>query len=183
MTPARVDQRAGSVVRSWCQQSGVEFSEDSPGRFAIVLPGEKKLRTTVAVTVGSDTATIEAFVMRRPDQNADRINRWLLERNSRIFGLAYALDHLGDIFLVGALPTSCLTPADLDRLMGAVLAHADEPFNSLLEVGFTDAIKAEWRWRLASGESTANLAAFPHLAPPAATTATSNDETGHPDQA
>ncbi len=180
MTSAQPDQRAASEVRAWCLESEVEFSEDSPGKFAIVLPGDKKLRTTVAVTVGPEVATIQAFVMRRPDQNVDQINRWLLERNSRIFGLAYALDHLGDIFLVAALPSSCLSPADLDRLMGAVLEHADAPFNSLLELGFADAIKAEWRWRLSAGESTANLAAFPQLAPHAAG---SPDETGDPEHA
>jgi hypothetical protein len=180
MKPARTDQEAASTVRAWCRQSEVEFSEETPGRFAIVLPGEKKLRTTVAVSVGPEVATIEAFVMRQPDQNADRINTWLLERNRRIFGLAYALDHLGDIFLVAALPSSCLTLDDLDRLMGSVLEHADAPFNSLLELGFEDAIRAEWRWRLAAGESTANLAAFPHLAPP---DAPARRHAGDPDHA
>ena len=36
----------------------------------------------------------------------------------------------------------------------------------MLEIGFGTAIRREWEWRVKRGESTANLAAFAHLAPP-----------------
>jgi hypothetical protein len=56
-----------------------------------------------------------------------------------------------------------VTPDEVDRLLGAVLSNADEPFNTLLELGFATAIKREWEWRTKRGESTRNLAAFTRL--------------------
>lgn len=156
-----------TVVRQWCQGSGVEWEQTGPAELVVVLPGEQKLRTTVSVSAGAEAITFNAFVMRHPDENAAAIWRWLLERNRRIFGLAYAIDQLGDIFLVGTLPAQGLDEAAVDQLMGSVLMHADLVFNHLVEMGFESSIRAEWAWRLRAGESTANLAAFAHLAPAA----------------
>jgi hypothetical protein len=160
-----VDARAAEVVADWCAASGVEVERLAPGEFALVLPGEQKLRSTVSVTVTADTVVVNAFVIRHPDENAEAVHTFLLRRNLGIFGLAYAIDHLGDVFLVGALPSAGLNDSDFDRLMGSVLVNADGVFNQLLELGFASAIRAEWRWRLRAGESTRNLEAFRHLAP------------------
>ncbi len=165
MPGAELDPRAADVISDWCAESGVEFDRTAPGEFAIVLPGEQKLRSTVSVTVGAHTVVINAFVIRHPDENVEAVHRFLLQRNLAIFGLAYAIDHLGDVFLVGTLPSTGLTTDDFDRLMGSVLLNADAVFNQLLELGFASAIRAEWDWRLRAGESTRNLAAFEHLAP------------------
>jgi hypothetical protein len=156
---------AAAAITQWCQQAGVEWEEAQPGQFVVVLPGEQKLRTTVSLAITAHSLVVNAFVIRHPDENADEIHRWLLERNRRIFGLAYAIDHLGDIFLVGNLPVGGIDETVIDTLMGTVLTHADQVFNALLEMGFASAIEAEWRWRLKAGESTANLSAFQHLAP------------------
>jgi hypothetical protein len=155
-----------ATIVEWCRDAGVDWEQTGPRDIVVVLPGEQKLRTTVSVTVATDTITINAFVIRHPDENVDQVHRWLLERNRRIFAMGYAIDQYGDIFLVGTLPARDFDADVLDRLMGSVLLHADQAFNSLLELGFSTAIRAEWSWRLKTGESTANLAAFAHLAPP-----------------
>lgn len=156
---------AAQAIRAWCTQAGVEWEEDPPGQFTVVLPGEQKLRTTVSLTVTPHSLVVNAFVIRHPDENTEEVHRWLLERNRKIFGMAYAIDHLGDIFLVGNVPIGGIDEGVVDTLMGTVLTHADQVFNALLEMGFASAIQAEWRWRLKAGESTANLTAFRHLAP------------------
>jgi len=53
-----------------------------------------------------------------------------------------------------------VTPEGLDRLLGAVLTHADGSFNTILELGFASSIRKEWAWRNTRGESTRNLEAF-----------------------
>lgn len=156
---------AADAIRRWCTDAGVEWEEGPQGQFVVVLPGEQKLRTTVSLTITPHSLVVNAFVIRHPDENTTEVHRWLLERNRKIFGLAYAIDHLGDIFLVGSLPIGGIDEAVVDTLMGTVLTHADQVFNALLEMGFASAIEAEWRWRLKAGESTANLSAFRHLAP------------------
>ena len=84
----------------------------------------------------------------------------MLERNLKLFGVAFAVDHMGDIYLDGRLPLSTVTPEEVDRLLGSVLTYADESFNTLLELGFASAIRKEWEWRRSRGESTRNLEAF-----------------------
>jgi hypothetical protein len=73
--------------------------------------------------------------------------------------VAFAVDATGDIYLDARLPLDAAV-ADLDRVLGTVLATADESFNTILELGFASSIRKEWAWRNARGESTANLEAF-----------------------
>jgi hypothetical protein len=84
----------------------------------------------------------------------------MLERNMKLFGMAFALDAVGDIFLDARLPLSVVSAEEVDRLLGSVLSYADESFNVLLELGFASSIRKEWEWRIANNESTANLEAF-----------------------
>ena len=145
----------------------LEHEEPTPGTFVVVLPGEKKLKTTVSLVAGAHSLSVNAFVARHPDENHEAVYRWLLERNTRLYAVAYAVDHLGDIYLSGRLPLHAVTPDEVDRLLGAVLDAADSSFNTILEMGFATAIRKEWAWRLSRGEPTWNLQAFQNLAPDA----------------
>jgi hypothetical protein len=140
---------------------GWERSED--GAYVVALPGTRKLSTTVSLKVGRHTLSLNAFVVRRPDENHEAFYRWLLERNTRLYGVAYAIDRLGDVYLVGRLPLAAVTPDEIDRLLGSVVENADGSFNTLLELGFASAIRKEYEWRTSRGESTRNLDAFAHL--------------------
>ena len=149
-----------AVVRTTLEDSELEWQEVTAGVFTVVLPGEKKLQTPVRLDVGRHALSVHAFVARRPDENHERVYRWLLERNLKLFGVAFAVDHMGDIYLDGRLPLSSVTPDEIDRLLGAVLSYADESFNTILELGFATSIRKEWAWRVSRGESTKNLDAF-----------------------
>lgn len=153
------------VVRDHLAETGIEYDEVAPGVFSFSLPGERKLQTAVRLDVGAHALGVHAFVCRKPDENHERVYRWLLERNLRMYGVSFALDAVGDIYLDGRLPLASVTPEELDRLLGSVLTYADESFNPILELGFASSIRREWAWRISRGESTANLAAFAHLAP------------------
>ena len=72
------------TVREHLVDTGVTFDESSPGVFAVELPGERKLTTACSLAVGDHSLTVNAFVARRPDENAVGVYRWLLERNARI---------------------------------------------------------------------------------------------------
>jgi Putative bacterial sensory transduction regulator len=134
-----------------------------PGELLLALPGEHKLSTTVSLLVGDHSLSASAFVLRRPDEHSDRVHSWLLRRNARLAGVAFALDDAGDVFLVGRLPLAGVTGATLDGLLGALLATADSSFDPLLAMGFRSAMQREWDWRVSRGESTHNLDAFRHL--------------------
>jgi hypothetical protein len=148
------------TVRDHLTANDIEFEETAEGTFSFSLPGERKLQTPVRLDVGPHALGVHAFVCRRPDEEFERVYRWLLERNMKMYGVSFGIDRHGDIYLDARLPMSSVTPEDLDRLLGSVLTYADESFNTILELGFETSIRKEWAWRIDRGESTANLEAF-----------------------
>ncbi|HEY6425007.1 MAG TPA: YbjN domain-containing protein [Pseudonocardiaceae bacterium] len=142
---------------------GLEYEQREPGSFLLTLPGTKKLQTNCWLLVGRYGVLVEAFVCRRPDEAHEDVYRWLLRRNGRLYGVHYTLDKAGDIYLIGRLAHHSVTTDELDRVLGQVAEAADGDFNTLLEIGFASSIRREWAWRVARGESLANLAAFAHL--------------------
>jgi hypothetical protein len=158
-------ERALAAVTAALVATGLEWRAESATRVTVDLPGDHKQRTATTLTVGDHTLQVSAFVVRHPDENEAEVHRWLLERNATLVGVAFTIDSHGDIYLVGRLPLAAVTEDEVDSLLGRVLTAADGSFNTLLELGFASAIRAEWAWRLSRGESTANLAAFEHLRP------------------
>jgi hypothetical protein len=135
-------------------------------RYVVTLPGTHKLTTACNLIVGEHALRIEAFVMRQPDEHREELWAWLLQRNARMYGVAFSIDKAGDIYLTGRVSLHAVTADELDRLLGAVLTYADESFDTMLEIGFGSAIRREWAWRVKRGEPLDNLRAFEHLVNP-----------------
>ncbi|MFI5806562.1 YbjN domain-containing protein [Streptomyces sp. NPDC051561] len=154
------------ILEATLKDAELEWESPQTGSYVVKLPGTRKLSTTVSLIVGRHSLSLNAFVIRHPDENHEGVHRWLLERNLRLYGVSYAIDSLGDIYLAGKLPLSAVTPDEIDRLLGSVLEAADGSFNTLLELGFATAIRKEYAWRVSRGESTRNLDAFTHLTHP-----------------
>ncbi|MEU6845950.1 YbjN domain-containing protein [Streptomyces sp. NPDC046716] len=154
---------ASEVVETFLKDAELEWESPEPGAYVVKLPGTRKLSTTLSLRLGRHSLSLNAFVIRHPDENEAGVHRWLLERNLRLYGVGYSVDRLGDIYLTGKLPLTAVTPDELDRLLGSVLEASDGAFNTLLELGFASAIRREYEWRVSRGESTRNLDAFTHL--------------------
>ncbi|URM90866.1 YbjN domain-containing protein [Streptomyces sp. MRC013] len=157
---------AQQIIESALRDADLAWESPEPGSYVVTLPGTKKLSTTLSLRLGDHSLSLNAFVIRHPEENEAAVHRWLLERNLKLYGVGYAIDPLGDVYLTGKLPLSAVTPEELDRLMGSVLEAADGAFNTLLEMGFASAIRKEYEWRVSRGESTRNLDAFSHLTQP-----------------
>lgn len=151
---------AAQTLRDYLSGHEFEYAEGPEAVFTFSLPGEQKLQTPVRIEVGEHAVAIRAFVCRNPDENHAAVHRWLLARNQKMLGTAFAVDVRGDIFLDSRLPLSTVNTEDLDVILGAVMTHSDESFNTLLELGFASSIRQEWEWRLSRGEPTHNLEAF-----------------------
>jgi hypothetical protein len=157
--------RVADLIEAALVEAEAAYERTAEGRYVVTLPGTHKLATTCSLVIGDHTLSINAFVVRSADENHAAVYRWLLERNTKLSGIAFALDPLGAVYLVGRIPLAAVTESQIDRLLGSVLAAADSGFDTLLELGFASAIRREWAWRLKRGESTANLAAFERLRP------------------
>lgn len=152
-----------AVIEEFIASHDLDAEQVDSRTFLITLPGEKKLQTHCALVVGDHSVGINAFVIRKPDENIATVHEWLLSKNASMYSVAYAINELGDIYLVGRLPLASVTEQEIDRVLGAVLQYSDASFNQLLELGFATAIRREWAWRVSRGESLANLKAFEHL--------------------
>ncbi|KXX56447.1 YbjN domain-containing protein [Rhodococcus sp. LB1] len=151
------------AIESALTEREMDFTRKDSTHFIVELPGERKLKTTTLLTVGKHGLRVEAFVCRKPDENFEGVYKYLLRRNRRLYSVAYTIDKIGDIYLVGQIAEHAVTADELDRILGQVLEAADGDFNTLLELGFAGSIKREWEWRVSRGESLANLKPFEHL--------------------
>jgi Putative bacterial sensory transduction regulator len=152
-----------ALIAATLDERELRYDRRGPGRFFVTLPGSRKLQTNCWLIVGRQALLVEAFVCRRPDEEHEQVYRFLLRRNAKLYGVHYTIDKSGDIYLVGRVAHHAVTPDELDRLLGQVVEAADGDFNTLLEIGFANAIRREWDWRVSRGEPLANLQAFAHL--------------------
>ncbi len=155
------------MIERALRASGVSYENPRQGAYLAKLEGEHKLATMTWLIVGRHSLHVEAFFCRQPDENHARFYRFLLQRNAPMFGVHFALDPVGDVYLVGRLPLQAVNVDEIDRLLGCVLSYADDNFDAALEIGFATSIKREWKWRVSRGESLANLRAFARFADPA----------------
>ncbi|MGH8869043.1 MAG: YbjN domain-containing protein [Actinomycetes bacterium] len=154
------------MLASTLDEHGLDYERAREGAFFVRLEGQHKLATMTWLVAGDHSLLVEAFFVRQPDENHAQFHRFLLERNARMYGVAFCTDHLGDVYLVGRLPLCAVSPEEIDRVLGCVLTYSDENFDKALELGFASSIRREWAWRSKRGESLANLQAFARFADP-----------------
>ena len=155
-----------AVIQAALDEAELSYTSPEQGQFFVTLPGTHKLATHCWLVVGRHALLVEAFVCRKPDEQAEELYRFPLRRNARLYGVAFSLDPAGDVYLVGRLPLTAITAEEVDRILGSVLEYADDSFDRLLEIGFAGSIRREWAWRQKNGESTRNLQAFARFADP-----------------
>ena len=116
------------------------------------------------LVVGPHSLTVNAFVIRHPDENADDVHRWLLQHNARHPASPFGVDPLGDVYVVGQLPLTARhrrrgRPAARTRCSTSPTRRSTPCSSSASRTS----IRREWEWRVSRGESLANLQAFTHL--------------------
>ena len=156
--------QAIETIEAALREQDLQWERIAPDAIAVALPGERRLKTACILTVGAHALEIEAFVMRKPDENHEQVYAFLLQRNARMYAVSWAIDGAGDVYLTGRVPLHSITAEEVDRLLGCVLEYADGTFNTLLEMGFGSSIRREWAWRVKNDQPLTNLAAFADFA-------------------
>src|ERR1700742_500814 len=98
------DTSACDAIRSALDGLGLAYEHQEPCAFLVRLEGTHKLVTMTWIVAGEHSLQVEAFFCRQPDENHAAFYRFLLERGGRMFGVHFALDDNGDVYLVGRLP-------------------------------------------------------------------------------
>jgi hypothetical protein len=159
-------QAAADAIEAALTDLGLDWESPQRGSYLVRLEGQHKLATMTWLITGRHSLHVEAFFCRQPDEDHARFYRFLLERGGRMYGVHFALDPAGDVYLVGRLPLSAVDTAEVDRILGCVLTYSDENFDPALAIGFASSIRREWAWRVKRGESLANLRPFARLTDP-----------------
>ena len=106
-------------IKKFLTDAQLVFSQ-TENVFIVTIPGIRKLSTTCSLSVGTSSLTINAFVARKPDENHEGVYRWLLERNLKMYGVGFAVDKHGDIYLAGRVPLDSIDETEVDRLVGCI---------------------------------------------------------------
>jgi len=124
----QLDGHLLDVLDGVCRSSEASYERVTAGAYLVQLPGERRPSTLVWLIAGPQAVAVEVFVMHVTAACVDPapLHRLLLFRNLRLRDVHFALDEVGDVFLVGSLPHSsleggALEGASVDRVLGEIL--------------------------------------------------------------
>ena len=118
---------------------GAPFERVEAGAYVVTLQGSRRPSTRLWLIAGEQAVAVEAFVLHVvPNAVADPLplHRHLLRRNLQLRDVHYALDDVGDVFLVGSLAEP--TPVAVDRVLGEVLQLLERDWEALQELAYGD---------------------------------------------
>ena len=67
---------------------------------------------------------------------------YLLRRNSKLFGMRFAIGPEDAIYLVGQMPLSAVDEGELDRVVGSTYAYVEQYFRPVLQMAFASRFKS-----------------------------------------
>ena len=111
------------VIEDFLESHDLDFERKDAKTFMVTLPGGAKLQTHCALVIGDHSLSINAFVIRKPDTHEDAVHKWCMAKNAAMYGIAFAINELGDIYLVGRLPLDAVNAKEIDRIIGSVLQY------------------------------------------------------------
>jgi hypothetical protein len=144
---------AAETIEHFLEQAEITFKRVADGQWAAQLHGDRKHTIPVGIALSGDRVLIESFFMRRPQENREEFYELLLRRNRRAYGVHFAVDAEGDVFLVGARAAAGLSEDELDRIIGSILIEADGLFDAAIAIGFKTYLEADMAWRARGGNA------------------------------
>lgn len=138
---------ADAVIESFLNDRGITYAKTGDQIWSLALAGEQKKSLGAAIALTASGLKLEAFFMRAPVENRDRVYRLFLSRNARARLVWFAADTQGDVYLLGYVPAAAVTMELLDALLGELLSTADQMFTAAVELGFADYLAKDMAWR------------------------------------
>jgi hypothetical protein len=143
---------AAETIEQFFERSEIAYRRLSDTTWGAQLTGEHKHTIGFGIELIADRVRFESFFMRRPMENADAFYGLLLSRNMRSYGVHFAIDADGDVYLVGQRGADGLNEDELDRIVGTILVESDGMFGRAIEIGFADYLAADMAWRARATE-------------------------------
>lgn len=140
-------QAAHATLERFLSGTDIPHKRIGDDRWALQLRGEHKLTIPVVIQVADERLNVQSFFMRRPQEDHARFYELLLRRNMRAYGIAFAIDPEGDVYLAGSRATEGFDERECDRLLGAILVEADGMFDAAIQIGFASYLARDMQWR------------------------------------
>ncbi|MEY2478926.1 MAG: hypothetical protein QOG87_4241 [Actinomycetota bacterium] len=147
-TPEELDEFAAVIGRWTASESetnpvvaAVDFDAELR-RWYVRLRGEEKSFTTVWLTLRQRTLHYETYFMPAPEENVEALYEYLLKANMRLFGMRFAVGAEDAVYLMGQMPLSAVDSEELDRIVGATYAYAEQYFRPAMSIGFASRFRA-----------------------------------------
>ncbi|MDQ1403849.1 MAG: hypothetical protein QOG03_2165 [Actinomycetota bacterium] len=112
-------------------------------RWYIRIRGEEKTVTTVWLTLRERTLHYETHFMPAPEENLEACYEYLLRANARLFGMRFAIGDEDAIFLMGQMPVGAVDEDELDRIVGATYAYAEQYFRPAMSIGYASKFRPQ----------------------------------------
>lgn len=143
--------RAVRAVADALAAAELDAEHVDDGVWHVMLAGDNKRTVPTVIEVGQHHVSLQTFFMRAPDENEGALYGYLLRRHQRSYVFRFMLTDDGDVLLVGVVPLAAVDAAEVDRLLGQLLATADDAFATALRLGFASYIEREQAWRAKVG--------------------------------
>lgn len=110
-------------------------------RWYLRLRGEERDVVAVWLTLGEYTLAHEVYFMPDPEDQREAVFEFLLRRNQRLYGMAFAIGDEDAIYLTGHTPLAALDDAELDRIVGSAYAYVEQWWRAAMRLGFARLFK------------------------------------------
>jgi hypothetical protein len=80
-----------AVIDDFLQSHDLDYDQNTENTYLITLPGEAKQQTHCALIIGDHSLSINAFVIRKPDENKEKVYEYLLTKMPRCIQLPLLL--------------------------------------------------------------------------------------------
>lgn len=132
-----------ALIEGWLDRQRAENPllaavDREPGqlRWYVRLRGEEKEFTTIWLTLGQRTLQYETYFMPAPEEHHAELYEFLLRRNLRLFGMRFAIGPEDAVYLAGQMPLVAVDEDELDRIVGATYAYAEQWFRPAMRIGY-----------------------------------------------
>lgn len=116
--------------------AAVERNVDGPRRWFVRVTGEERDAFTIRYYLQQRTLRYETYFMPAPEENVEQLYRYLLARNLKLYGAAFAVGDEAAVYLVGQLPNSLINETELDRVLGSLYVWMEQFFRPAMRIGF-----------------------------------------------
>jgi hypothetical protein len=150
IAPASADElaRHTATIEAWvqCQREenpvlAAADRDESLRRWYIRLRGEERDFIAIWLTLGEYTLGYETYFMPAPEENVAALRELLLRANHSLYGMGFAIGGEQAIYLVGHMPLSALTEAELDRIVGSTYAYVERWFRPAMRLGYASVFR------------------------------------------